>query len=48
MVNVDIDEKLYDDIKQIVNKDRINFPSIRHYVHKVLLDGMKEESKEEE
>ncbi len=42
MVNVDIDKKVYEDIKEIVNKDRLNFPSIRHFVHKILLDKIKE------
>lgn len=38
MVNVDIDEDLYEDIKEAVKKDRLNFPSIRHFVHKMLME----------
>ena len=41
MVNVDIDEKLYNEIKEIVEKDRLNYPSIRHFVHKGLLEKVK-------
>ena len=43
MVNVDIDKDLYDDIKEVVKKDRLNFPSIRHFVQKILLDKVIEE-----
>ncbi len=43
MVNVDIDKDLYEDIKEVVKKDRLNFPSIRHFVHKMLLDKVIEE-----
>ena len=42
MVNVDIDEDLYEDIKQIVRQDKLNFPSIRHFVQKVLLEKVVE------
>lgn len=38
LVNVDIDKDLYEDIKNVVKKDRLNFPSIRHFVQKILLD----------
>ena len=51
MVNVDIDKDLYEDIKQVVKKDRLNFPSIRHFVQKMLLDKIievKNNSKEKE
>ena len=42
MVNVDIDTDLYEDIKQIVRKDRVNFASIRHFVQKMLLEKVVE------
>ena len=42
MVNVDIDGKLYEDIKSIVHKDRVNFASIRHFVQKMLLEKVVE------
>lgn len=42
LVNVDIDEDLYQDIKEAVKKDRLNFPSIRHFVHKMLMDKLGE------
>lgn len=51
LVNVDIDKDLYKDIKNIVKKDRLNFPSIRHFVHKMLIDRVieaKNNNKEKE
>jgi len=41
-VNVDIDKDLYEDIKSIVRQDRVNFPSIRHFVQKMLLEKVVE------
>ena len=40
MVNVDIDKDLYEDIKGVVRKDKLKFPSIRHFVHEMLLEKM--------
>jgi len=48
LVNVDIDEDLYKDIKEVVKKDKLNFPSIRHFVHKMLIDKIMEKKNEEE
>ena len=45
MVNVDIDTDLYEDIKSIVHKDRVNFASIRHFVQKMLLEKVMERKK---
>ena len=42
MVNVDIDGKLYEDIKSIVRRDRVNFASIRHFMQKMLLEKVVE------
>ena len=42
MVNVDIDADLYEDIKSIVKQDRLNYPSIRHFVQKMLLEKVVE------
>jgi len=42
LVNVDIDEDLYKDIKEVVKKDKLNFPSIRYFVHKMLIDKIME------
>ena len=36
MVNVDIDADLYEDIKSIVKQNRLDYPSIRHFVQKML------------
>ena len=50
LVNVDIDKDLYEDIREVVKKDKLNFPSIRHFVHKMLLDkvmDVKNNSKEQ-
>lgn len=48
MVNVDVDKDLYNDIREIVKKDKLNFPSIRHFVHKHLLDKIIEIKNKEE
>ena len=42
LVNVDIDKDLYEDIKEVVKKDKLNFPSIRHFVQKMLFDKVTE------
>ena len=46
MTNVDIDQDLYEDIKQTVRENKIVYPSIRHFVHKALLDKATETKKE--
>lgn len=38
MVNVDIDIDLYGDIKDIVRKNKLTYPSIKFFVNKVLFD----------
>jgi len=42
MVNVDIDADLYEDIKSIVKQNRLDYPSIRHFVQKMLLEKVVE------
>ena len=46
MTNVDIDQDLYEDIKQTVRENKIVYPSIRHFVHSSLLDRINELRKE--
>lgn len=46
MVNVDIDKDLYEDIKRLVRENKLNYPSIRHFVHKMLLDRIEDVRKE--
>lgn len=42
MVNVDIDKSLYENITKIVNENKLDFPSIRHFVNKMLFEKVKE------
>lgn len=46
MVNVDIDDGLYEDIKRIVKKDKIKHPSIKHFVQVILFDRVTEIKRE--
>jgi hypothetical protein len=43
MVTVDIDDSLYNQIKKAVEGNKIEYPSIRFYVQKVLLEKLKED-----
>jgi len=38
MVNVDIDKDLYENIRLIVKGNKLSYPSIRHFVHKTLIE----------
>ncbi len=40
MVTVDIDRSLYEDIKLIVNQNKIRYPSIKFFVQKHLVEGI--------
>ena len=40
MVNVDIDPLIYNNLKKIVQEDKINYPSIKFLVQKILMDNM--------
>jgi len=41
MVTVDIDNKLYEEIKEIVQEDNIEYPSINNFVNKALKEKIK-------
>jgi hypothetical protein len=43
MVNVDIDPSIYKHLKRIVEQNRIEFPSIKFFVQKVLLERLEAE-----
>jgi len=38
MVNVDIDKELYDKVKLIVNGNKLEYPSVRFFVQRSLLE----------
>ena len=40
MVTVDIDPSLYDSVKSIVKKDRLSYPSVKHFVQKHLCEAV--------
>ena len=40
MVNVDIDDKLYEKIKKLVLDDRLRYPSIKFFVQTTLLESV--------
>jgi len=40
MVNVDIDPLIYNNLKKIVNENKITYPSIKFLVQKLLIDNM--------
>lgn len=42
MVNVDIDIDLYNSIKEAVKKDKLNYPSIRNFIQKILLEKIED------
>ncbi|MBS1267271.1 MAG: hypothetical protein MAG795_01243 [Candidatus Woesearchaeota archaeon] len=41
MVNVDIDSRIYEDVKQFVETNSLDYPSIKFFVQKALMERLK-------
>lgn len=42
MVNVDIDPLIYNDLKKFVKDNKLNYPSVKFLVHKIIIDNLEE------
>ncbi len=42
MVNVDIDSKIYEKLKEKVKNDKVKYPSVKFLVHKLIMEKMDE------
>ena len=40
MVNVDIDIKIYEKLKEKVKEDKIKYPSVKFLVHKLIMENL--------
>ena len=40
MVNVDVDPEIYHQLKEYVEANRLEYPSIRYFVQKVLMERL--------
>lgn len=43
MVNVDINPLVYDELKKRVKKNKLEYPSVKFLVHKLLMEKMEDE-----
>ena len=48
MVNVDIDDKLYEKIRKLVLEDKLRYPSIKFFVQTTLLESVDGKMKSKE
>ena len=48
MSMVDLDDKLYEQIKEIIEKNSIDFPSIKNFVEKAVRNEIMKQRKKEE
>lgn len=46
MVQVDVDDDVYSEIKKYVENNKIKYPSIKNYIDKNLLINIKKDNKE--
>ena len=45
MVMVDVDEELYSEIKKVVEKDRVEYPTLQNFVNKAIRNLIQKENK---
>ena len=45
MVMVDVDEELYASIKKVIEKDRVEYPTLQNFVNKAIRDKVNKEGK---
>jgi len=45
MVMVDVDNELYESIKGVVEKNRVEYPTLQNFVNKAVRDKIKKEIK---
>jgi len=41
MVNVDLDKQLYEEVKQLVKKHKLEFPSVKFFVQRAVVKEVK-------
>ncbi|GAG57578.1 unnamed protein product [marine sediment metagenome] len=41
MVMVDVDEELYASVKKVIEKDRVEYPTLQNFVNKAIRDKVK-------
>ena len=43
MVNVDIDSRIYEKLKEKVKNDKVKYPSVNFLVHKMIMEKIDDE-----
>lgn len=42
MVNVDIDKAVYSRVKEHINKNKVKYPSVKHFINNKILEVLEE------